>query len=128
MTGTVKRADKAEWAEVTEALEVVRKDLRRDLNKIEAEATTDRVKLDAALRGIVDVLEQGFAAAAKSVRDPVLRRHLVDVAKAIRAALRDTAPHGTLKATKPTPRKPGAKPATTRARGTRPATRQAHKA
>lgn len=129
MTGAVKHTQQAgEWAEVTKALEVVRKDLRRDLKKLEAEATTDRAKLDEALRGIVDVFEQGFAAAAKSVRDPVLRKHLVNVAKAIRTALRDTAQHGTLKATKPTPPKPGAKPAPARARGTRPAKRPAHKA
>jgi uncharacterized linocin/CFP29 family protein len=128
MTGTVKRTvHTGEWADVTRALEAVRKDLRRDLKKLEAQATIDRESLDNSLRGIVDVLEEGFAAAAKSVRDPALRKHLVDVAKAIRAALRQTASRGALKATRPTTSRPGSK-AKAHARGTRPANRQTRKA
>jgi hypothetical protein len=121
MTATVKHTEKAgDWASVSKAFDVVRRDLRRDLKKLEVEATTDREKLDKALREIVDVLEEGFTTAAKSVRDPQLHKHLVDVAKAIRAALRNTASRG--KVVKTTTVQPKAK-ATVHRQGARPAKR-----
>jgi hypothetical protein len=126
MTATTKRTEKAnEWAEVTKALEVLRKDLRRDMKKIESAATADREKLERSLRGIVDVLDQGFTAASKTVLDPQLRKDIAGVGKAIRTALRKTAPGGVRKAARPVTPKPTAKTAGPKAaKGTRPAKRQ----
>jgi hypothetical protein len=129
MTATVKHTAKAnEWAEVTRALEVVRKDLRRDVKKLESAATIDREKLEKSLRGIVDILDQGFAAASKTVRDPQLRRDIAGVGKAIRTALRKTAPRRMHKPAKPVNLKPTAKTAGPKAAmGTRPTKRQTRK-
>ena len=116
MTTTVKRTGRTtEWTEVSKALELVRKDLRRDVKKLETQATTEREQIEKSLRGIVDVLEEGFTTAAKAVRDPQLRKDIADVGKAIRTALKTTpryAPKATKPVTpKPTGRKPGSKPA-----------------
>jgi hypothetical protein len=129
MTATVKHTEKAnEWADVTKALEVVRKDLRRDVKKLESAATFDREKLEKSLRGIVEVLDQGFAAASKTVRDPQLRKDIAGVGEAIGAALRKTAPRGAHKAARPVTSKPTVKTAGPKAvRGTRPAKGQTRK-
>ena len=108
MTATVKRPEKFdEWREVSKALELVRKDLRRDVKKLEADATAEREQLEKSLRGIVDVLEAGFATVAKTARDPLLRKDIGAVAKAIRAAL-TTPPRTARKSAKPVTPKPKA--------------------
>lgn len=128
MTATVKRPEKfGEWGEVTKALEVVRKDLRRDVKKLEADATAEREQLEKSLRGIVDVLEEGFTTVAKTVRDPHLRKDIGEVAKAIRTALK-SAPR-TYKAAKPaTPKPKATASASARKAAKRPARKAARKA
>jgi hypothetical protein len=127
MTATIKRTEESnDWAEVTKALDTVRKDVRRELKKLGAQATDDRDEFEKALRGVVDVLEQGFRAATKSVHDPKLRKDLIAVAKAIRTALRKTAlrTRPTAKRTTATPK---VRPLKADAHGARSAKRTARK-
>jgi hypothetical protein len=75
------------WEQVGEKFEVLGTHLRSHFDEVSAEATAERAAFEKSIRGLLASLEDGFGAAGKAVREPVLRQDVTDVAVSVREAL-----------------------------------------
>lgn len=75
------------WEQVGEKFETLGEHLRGHFDDVGTDASAQRAALEKSVRGLLAALEDGFAAAGKAVRDPVLRDDLTKVAGSVREAM-----------------------------------------
>jgi hypothetical protein len=93
MATTLKRSavkPPVEWREVGERFEALGTDLRRHFAQVGKDTATQRAALEKAVEALVKDIEKMFVAAGETMRDPVLRKDVVQIGRAMRAAVRDT--------------------------------------
>lgn len=75
------------WEEVGERFESLGDHLRSHFDEASVDAAAERAAFEKSVRGLLGALEDGFGAARKAVRDPVLREDVTNVANSVREAL-----------------------------------------
>jgi hypothetical protein len=79
-----------QWEQVSERFEALADHLRGHFDEVGTEASAERTVFERSIRGLLAALEDGFGAAGKAVRDPVLRDDVKSVATSVREALLST--------------------------------------
>jgi len=75
------------WEQVGEKFESLGEHLRGHFDEVGVEASSERAAFEKSVRGLMTALEDGFGAAGKAVRDPILRQDVTSVATSVREAL-----------------------------------------
>ena len=75
------------WSTVEGRVESLGKDVRKHLDEVSKQASAEREAVEQSIRSLLSALDDGFGAAAKTVRDPELRKDLSKVAVAVREAV-----------------------------------------
>lgn len=75
------------WEQVGENFEALGEHLRAHFDTVATDAAAERAAFEKTVRGLLAALEDGFGAARKVVRDPVLREDVTTVATSVREAL-----------------------------------------
>lgn len=78
------------WEQVGENFEALGQHMRSHFDEVAAEAAAERAAFEKSVRGLLTALEDGFGAAGKAIRDPMLRDDVTNVATAVREALLST--------------------------------------
>ena len=78
------------WEQVGEKFEALGEHLRAHFDDVATDAAAERAAFEKTVRGMLTALEEGFGAARKAVRDPMLREDVTTVATSVREALLST--------------------------------------
>jgi len=78
------------WEQVGENFEALGQHMRAHFDEVASDAAAERAAFEKSVRGLLAALEEGFGAARKTVRDPMLRDDVTSVATSVREALLST--------------------------------------
>ena len=82
--------DSTSWEDVGKRFEALGARLRADIDAMGDDAVAERAELEKSLRAVLSAMEDIVTAAGKAVRDPSLRKDLLDLATSVREALLST--------------------------------------